>query len=429
MNEHDSDKMRLMLAHLGYESCDDPFEASLILYNTCTIREKAYHKAVSELGRAREYKIRRPDVIIGVCGCVAQQDGDALLSRFRYVDLVFGPDQISQLPTLLAASRSKQAKALDLINDREEYTFIDEVPTTTQGPCAFVSIMKGCNCACSYCIVPSVRGREVCRSPDEILAEVRALCEIGVKEITLLGQNVNAYRDPTCEGKRGSGLAPLIKKLSAESSIMRLRFQSPHPRDVDDALIEEYRDNEKLMPHMHLPVQSGSNSVLARMRRGYTRERYIEIVDALRAARPNISISTDFIAGFCGESAEEFEETLDLTRRIEFDSCFAFKYSPRRGTEAFDFADDVSSIEKDRRLEAILHQHRDVAKRKNVALIGRSELALAYEIDKMKGSLISGRLPSNRIVHFSGDEDSIGRLVQVKIVGANVNSLMGEVIR
>ncbi len=434
MNEHDSLKIKRMLADLGYVSTDTPNNADLILYNTCTIREKAHHKAVSELGRARDYKSNRPDSLVGICGCVAQQDGDALLDRFPELDFAFGPDQISELPRLIGEARAgKRASALDLIDDPAEYLFLDQEPSSSElhSPNAFVSIMKGCNCACSYCIVPSVRGREVCRAPKDILSEISSLPDQGISEVVLLGQNVNAYDSRRSKGFSGDGirLAELIRIISSETDIRRIRFTSPHPRDVDDALIREFAENEKLMPHMHLPLQSGSDVMLKKMRRGYGREKYLEIASSLRRARANISITTDIIAGFCGESEDDFEQTLDIMRRVEFDSIFAFKYSTRPGTEAArKFDDDVSDAIKSERLERILDLGRKTTRVRNEGMVGKHSDVLVMGFGRNDKKMLKGRSPENRIVHFAGHADLIGHIVPVRVTKANDNSLGGEVI-
>lgn len=443
MNEHDSSKMRLMLASHGYVDAKEPEAADLILYNTCTIREKAHHKAISEIGRARLYKENRPDTLIGVCGCVAEQEKEALFERYPHIDLIFGPDQIWQLPTLIIkARRFGRAFALDLIDDPAAYRFLEgpsrstsHEPPAFAGAAAgrratsFVSIMKGCNAACSYCIVPKVRGREVCRPPEEILGEIDDLANAGVREVVLLGQNVNSYDARRCKTKGDTRFAGLLRMISEETSIARVRFTSPHPRDVGDDLILEYAENKKLCPHIHLPMQAGSNNTLKRMRRGYTRERCIEIADSLRRARPGMSITTDIIVGFCGESRGDFDETIDLMEKVEFDSIFAFKYSPRPGTEAAEkFEDDVSEAEKDERLRLALDLQRGISKKRNEALVNTRHEALVYGSDRMKRGLLSGRLPDNRIVHFAGNLRLIGDIVPVRIKKANKNSLAGEVI-
>jgi len=437
---HDSDRIRAMLASEGYEDAGAPEEADLVLFNTCTIREKAHHKAMSEIGRAGVFKRRRPGMIVGVCGCVAQEVKESLFERYPHVDLMFGPDQIPMLPELLEeALAGRKASALELVDDPARYRFLGSISPTTghrqlitedRPPAtAFVSIMKGCNCACSYCIVPSVRGREVCRPPDEVVEEVRRLADAGTKEVTLLGQNVNAYEFSIHDSRFTihATFASLIRRVADETPIERIRFTSPHPRDVGEDLVHEYAENEKLMPHIHLPVQAGSNAVLRRMRRGYTRERYLEICDGLRGARPGISITTDLIVGFCGETEFDFEGTLSLMRSVEFDSAFAFKYSPRPGTEAAEkFDDDVPAEEKERRLAALLSLQLELSRRKNESWIGRESLALVTGSDRMGRGLLTGRLPDNRIVHFAGKPESVGTIVPVRITAAHANSLAAE---
>ena len=426
MNEHDSDRIRAMLACDGYLDADSPDEADLILYNTCTIREKAHHKAISEIGRAKLFKERKPGVIVGVCGCVAQEVKGELFERYPHIDIMFGPDQIPRLPELLSeAQAGRKASALMLVNDRASYRFLGgnfRVTSHESRVTAFVSIMKGCNCACSYCIVPSVRGREVCRPPEEIIEEVRRLVDDGTKEVTLLGQNVNAYEFGT------TSFAALLRRIANDTEISRIRFTSPHPKDVREDLVREYAENARLMPHIHLPAQAGSSEVLRRMRRGYTRERYIETCESLKMARPGISITTDLIVGFCGETAAEFEETLSMMRAVEFDSAFAFKYSPRPGTEAAGkFADDVPQEEKERRLAELLSLQLSMSRRKNEAQIGKRSEALATGADRMKRGLVSGRLPDNRIVHFAGQPSLVGTMVPVRITAAHANSLAAEI--
>jgi tRNA-2-methylthio-N6-dimethylallyladenosine synthase len=436
MNEHDTQRMGAMLSEMGFDPAGSPEEADLILFNTCTIREKAHHKALSEIGRCRHYKKRRPDTLIGVCGCVAQQEGRGILERFPYVDFVFGPDEIQRLPILISeAACGVRPAALDLIDDPTSYNFLDCVPRDKSlGPSAFVSIMKGCNCACSYCIVPQVRGREVCRRPDEIVEEIVALAATGAKEVVLLGQNVNAYDSRKAKGANpdtpGTRLAALIRLIATQTPILRIRFVSPHPRDVDDDLIREYAENEKLAPHIHLPVQAGSNTALQKMRRGYTAERYLEIASELRSARTGLAITTDIIVGFSGETDEDFDQTLEIMRKVEFDSIFAFKYSPRPGTEAAKrFPDDVPADKKDERLARVLNLGRHISKKRNESLVGQTEEALVVGRDRLRRGLLTARLPDNRIVHFAGHLSLLGDIVPVHITKAGNNSLSGEVIR
>ncbi len=426
MNEHDTRKMLLILHSIGYGEVHSYEEADLILFNTCTIREKAHHKAISEIGRAAEMKRRRADLIVGVCGCVAQQEGARLRDRYPEIDLIFGPDQIASLPELVASAEGgASALALDLVNTPQEYRFVSEIPHGKAPLQSFVMVMKGCNCACSYCIVPSVRGREISRPADDIVEEVRELANSGAKEITLLGQNVSAYRADG--GGRGSGLAGLIRRIAGETGIERIRFTSPHPLFISDELIEEFASNPKLCPHIHLPAQSGSSRILREMRRGYSRELYIEKAESLRKARPGISITTDLIVGFPGESVEEFEDTLAMMREVAFDSAFAFKYSPRPGTEAArEMKDDVPMPEKERRLEELLRLQGELSFEKNDALRGDVADVLAVGTDRMQRGLLTGRRADNRIVHFSGNPEIVGDIVPVRITGAHQNSLRGE---
>lgn len=451
MNEHDSAKMGLILADMGYLPTDSPEAADLVLFNTCTIREKAHHKAMSEIGRMRLIKKRRPEMLLGVCGCVAQQEKLNLLEAYPYIDIIFGPDQIHKLPELIKeAELKKRSTALELVNDEEKYVFLTDPLLCKEGvgggrsnglplptlplqrggkysPSSFISIMKGCNCACSYCIVPSVRGREVCRPAGEILDEIKNLVRLGTREAVLLGQNVNAYHSRKSSGGGDIGFARLIRMISDETGVDRIRFMSPHPKDVGDDLIREFSENEKLCPHIHLPIQSGSNSTLKRMRRGYTRERIIEIADRLRGARPDFAITTDMIVGFCQETGDDFEQTIELMKRIEFDSMFAFKYSPRPGTEAARaMEDDVPESEKKGRLSLVLDLQREITLRRNTARVGTTKDVLALSPDRTRDGFLTGRSPDNSLVHFSGNSSLIGDIVRVRITKANKNSLSGE---
>lgn len=441
MNEHDSQAMLNMLAKQGYQTVQSAEEADLILYNTCTIREKAYHKAMSDLGRAKEHKMLRDDVQIGVTGCAAQQGQGDITRKFKHVDFVLGPDQLLRLPSL--AGRDKDQKpyvATELINDSSNYEFLDVVPDhDVEGSTAFVSIMKGCNCKCSYCIVPAVRGREVYRSGKEVVDDIKRLVDRGVKEVMLLGQNVASYRDPlygeaTIQPVAGTGnqarsLAALIRLIADKTDIERIRFISPHPRDIEDTLIEAYRDVEKLCGQIHLPAQSGSNAMLKRMRRGYTREHYLNIVEKLRAVRPNIAISTDMIVGFCGETDEEFQETMSLLREVQYDALFAFSYSERPGTYATEtLEDDVSEAVKKARLKELLALDQVISFEKNKKLVGNVVSVLLTGFDKHGNKKLQGRADDNRLVHCEGDASLVGNIVPVLLTEARGNSLEGQVL-
>lgn len=424
MNEHDTRKMRLILSQKGYSFAEDQDDADLVIFNTCTIREKAYHKAISEIGRSRIFKRERPGQVIAVCGCVAQQEGANLFERFPHVDIVFGPDQIDKLSSLIdRPGEVKTATALGLVNTAQEYNFMTDVPSTVESGQAFVTVTKGCNCRCTYCIVPHVRGREVSRRNAEIINEVNALVSAGVKEVTLLGQNVTSYDD------EGLSLAGLIGRLSKQTKIERIRFTSPHPKDVNDALIDEYAKNEKLCPHIHLPAQSGSDSMLVKMGRGYTRERYLEIVAKLRKARPGISITSDFIVGFCGETEKEFGQTMLLLEEVSFDSIFAFRYSTRPGTPASRrFADDVPFKIKEERLEKVLSFQRKATLAKNETFVGTKGDVLVTGPDRKNTGRLMGRLPNNRIVNFAGNPSMVGSIVCIRLTKAHANSMEGECV-
>ncbi|MBI4211600.1 MAG: tRNA (N6-isopentenyl adenosine(37)-C2)-methylthiotransferase MiaB [Deltaproteobacteria bacterium] len=430
MNERDSQAMENRLLREGYAVAVRQEDADLILFNTCTIRDKAYQKAMSDIGRSAVHKKTR-GAKIGICGCVATQSKDALLTRFRHVDFVLGPDHIAELPMIVAeASAGSRSAQADHVDDPGKYVFIDGASKESIATAsAFVTIMKGCNYACSYCIVPSVRGKEVCRPADDILAEVKQLVERGVKEVTLLGQNVADYKalPEMSEGQPRMKLGWLVRYLSSRSSIHRLRFTSPHPRDIDDDLIAAYRDETVLCDHIHLPVQSGSNRVLKAMRRRYTRERYLDLVDKLRTARPGIAITTDMIVGFPTETEAEFEESMDLIERVQFDQIYAFAYSPRPGTHAATiFADDVPVTDKQRRLSALFDLERTCARQKNEACVGETKHVLVTSIDPKKPGYYTGRSSDNRIVNFPSEINCIGNIVPVHITKARGHSLTGE---
>ncbi|PIR26005.1 MAG: tRNA (N6-isopentenyl adenosine(37)-C2)-methylthiotransferase MiaB [Deltaproteobacteria bacterium CG_4_10_14_0_2_um_filter_43_8] len=441
MNEHDSQAMLNMLKRQGYQTVSKAEDADLILYNTCTIREKAYHKAMSDLGRAKEHKKLRDDVQIGITGCAAQQGKEDIARRFKHVDFILGPDQLLQLPSLAGREKSQKAYvATELINDSKNYEFLDVVPDhDVEGSTAFVSIMKGCNCKCSYCIVPAVRGREVYRTGKEVVDDIKRLVDRGVKEVMLLGQNVASYRDPLYgdaaiapiagTGNQPRSLAALIRLIADNTNIERIRFTSPHPRDIEDTLIEAYRDVEKLCGQIHLPAQSGSNAMLKRMRRGYTREHYLNIVEKVRAARPGIAISTDLIVGFCGETDEEFQDSLSLLREVQYDALFAFSYSERPGTYATSsLQDDVPEKVKKARLKELLQLDQVISFEKNKQLVGKVVSTLVTGFDKHGHGKLQGRADDNRLIHFQGDRSLIGSIVPVMLTEARGNSLEGELL-
>ncbi len=430
MNVHDSQKIGLLLNELGYQATDQMKLADFILFNTCTIREKAQHKAFSDFGRAKQVKQARPNTIVAVCGCVAQQEKERLLTQFKYIDFTFGPDQIVTLPNLMqTAKKGERYCHATLVDTPGDYQFIDQVLPGADTNSAFIAIMKGCNCACSYCIVPSVRGKEVCRAPKDIISEIRQLEQQGVKEVTLLGQTVNSYHAKRSISNDDMSFPGLIRHICDETRIARIRFASPHPKDVSDELIDLFKVQPRLCPHIHLPAQSGSSAVLARMRRGYTRDKFIDICNELRESTPSISITTDLIVGFSGETDAEFDETLSFMNEVKFDSCFAFKYSTRPGTYADrTMTDDISNAIKENRLEELLTLQRQISKEKNMMRIGQLDQALIFGLDSMNQGLLSGRLPDNRIIHIAGSSDNVGQFVNVKITNAHMHSLHGEIV-
>lgn len=430
MNEHDSRKIGGLLAARGLVPTETMADADLILFNTCTIREKAEHKAFSEVGRTAELKAARPELVVGVCGCVAQQAQEALFTRFPHLDLLFGPDRIPALPQLLDAveQERRHVAALEIINTPHEYEFLNLAPWADGAPSpatAFVTIMKGCDSNCAFCIVPKVRGREVCRPADEIVAEVQALAGRGVREVTLLGQTVNTYGS-----RRHAGVIPfpaLLQRIADETAIARIRFTSPHPKDVNADLIAAYRTNAKLCRHIHLPVQSGSDAVLRRMRRAYAREQYLDKVAALRAAAPDLGITTDIIVGFPGETDADFAETLSLVEAVQFDGIFAFKYSPRPGTESFArLADDVPPETKDDRLQRLFALNEAIVTERYAAHVGTTREVLLESCSE--DGHWTGRTTHHMIVHVSGEGCAVGDLVPVHITGAGGYSLRGELL-
>ena len=421
MNERDSERIAGLLSRLNYTLTDDLDRANLIILNTCSIREKSEQKLYSALGRFKEYK-ERQGAIIGVGGCVAQQEGERLLKRIPFLDIVFGTHNIHRLPEMVreVEEKNKRISATNFYDAPEP----DEsfVSTTTPGRVkAYVSIMRGCDNYCSYCIVPYVRGREVSRSSSSILKEVRGLADRGIKEVTLIGQNVNSY------GGEGEVTFPqLIKMISKIDGIERIRFTTSHPKDLSDELINAFTETEKLCRHIHLPVQSGSNKILKAMKRGYTREEYLEKIDKLRALVPGIAITSDFIVGFPGEDENDFNDTISLLRMIEFDAIFSFKFSPRPMTEAARMEGHLPDEIKAERLSIVQAIQRDITMRKNRALEGKVLDVLVEGVSKKSKDELTGRTDCNRVVNFPGDDGMIGAILNVRIEKAFNNSLKGS---
>lgn len=427
MNVYDSDKMLAVLQDKkGVEITTDPNEADLLLLNTCSIRDKAEEKVFSELGRWREFKENNPNLLIAVGGCVASQEGEAIVKRAPFVDLVFGPQTLHRLPQLIDQRHATRKAAIDVsFPEIEKFDCLPE--PKANGVTAFVSIMEGCNKYCSYCIVPYTRGEEISRPFDDILAEVASLAEQGVKEITLLGQNVNDYRGPMHNGATAD-LALLIRYIAALDEITRIRFTTSHPSAFSDGLIEAYRDIPKLANHLHLPVQSGSNRILKMMKRDYSVENFIERCQKLKVVRPDIAISSDFIVGFPGESDEDFIATLDLIHAVGFDQSFSFIYSPRPGTPAAKLHDGVDMAVKKQRLQILQDRIQQQAQAISLAMVDTIVPILVVGHARKDNTELSGRSENNRIVNFKGPKDLIGQIAPIRISTCLRNSLRGEMV-
>ena len=424
MNEVDSDRMLELLVRHGFEATRDPEEADVILVNTCAIREKAEQKLLSALGRYRESRARRGALLV-VSGCVAQQEKERLLARVPYLDLVFGPDHVGRLPELLARAERERFAETGFVGS-EEYVFPRADAASARGRVtAFVTAMKGCDKVCSFCVVPYTRGREVSRPFADVVLECAALAEVGVREVTLIGQNVNSYAG-------GCDFATLLRRVAAVPGLARVRFTTSHPHDLSEALVEAFREEEKVMPHFHLPVQSGSDPVLRRMRRDYTVEAYLERHRRLSEARPGIAITTDFIVGFPGESDEDFEASLALLRRVRFENSFSFLFSPRPHTGAalhLGSAPEWGEVAREvavARLERLQSLQREIAGEILAGEVGR-EVEVLVESQAEDGTQ-AGRTPENRVVHLAtpGRELEPGTLVRARVTRAGHSSLGGE---
>ncbi len=427
MNEYDSSSMVNLLRHSHQmELTKDPMEADVLLLNTCSIREKAQENVFSQLGRWREFKKLRPEIVIGVGGCVASQEGGAIRQRAPYVDLVFGPQTLHRLPEMLNEVWSKHQPVVDV--SFPEIEKFDRLPEPkAEGVKAFVSIMEGCSKYCSYCVVPYTRGEEISRPLDDVLAEVVSLATQGVREITLLGQNVNDYRGALHEGGVAD-LALLIEYVAAIEDIERIRFTTSHPLAFSDRLIQAYANIPKLANHLHLPVQSGSDRILAMMKRNYTALEYKAKIRKLRKVRPDIAISSDFIVGFPGESDKDFEATMNLIQEIGFDMSFSFIYSRRPGTPAAEWPDDVTMDVKKQRLTILQNRLLQQANAISQSMVGTRQTILVDGISKKNAEELSGRTENNRVVNFAGDKNLLGRLVNMVITEARPNSLRGIIV-
>jgi tRNA-2-methylthio-N6-dimethylallyladenosine synthase len=425
MNEYDSAKMADVLAAAeGIERTDRPEDADVILFNTCSVREKAQEKVFSDLGAVKHLKHARPGLLIGVGGCVASQEGAAIVTRAPYVDLVFGPQTLHRLPDLIRARRRAGAPQVDV--SFPEVEKFDHLPAPrADGATAFVSIMEGCSKYCSFCVVPYTRGEELSRGFEDVIAEIAELAEGGVKEVTLLGQNVNAYRGAIPDGGIAD-LALLLEYVAEIPGIGRIRFTTSHPKEFTQRLIDAYARLDKLVPHVHLPVQSGSDRVLAAMKRGYTALEYKSIVRRLRAARPDISISSDFIVGFPGETEADFARTIALVEEVGFDASFSFLYSPRPGTPAAELSDATPREAKRERLQRLQAALEAQARRISDAMVGTSQRVLVEGTSRKDAAELAGRTANNRVVNFAGAPALVGRFVDVRIEAALAHSLRGR---
>ena len=427
MNEYDSEKMADVLREShGYQLTEHPEDADLLLVNTCSIREKAQEKVFSELGRWRSWKERRPELMIGVGGCVASQEGDGISKRAPFVDVVFGPQTLHRLPEMIDEVRDKGLPVVDI--SFPEIEKFDRLPEPrAEGPTAFVSVMEGCSKYCTFCVVPYTRGEEISRPLDDVITEVVSLARQGVREINMLGQNVNAYRGPMFDGQIAD-LATLIYYVAAVDGIDRIRFTTSHPVEFTDSLIQAYAEVPQLANYLHLPVQNGSDRILARMKRGHTTLEYKQKIRKLRKARPDISLSSDFIVGFPGETDADFEATMNLIAEIGFDQSFSFIYSARPGTPAASYADDTPMDVKKKRLQILQARINQQAMQISKTMVGTTQSVLVERPSKKNPAQYAGRTENMRWVNFDGDASCVGAFVDVVITEALPNSLRGRLI-
>jgi tRNA-2-methylthio-N6-dimethylallyladenosine synthase len=427
MNEHDSETLAGMLAELGYIENKNKKEADVAIINTCSVRENADKRFFGTLGQLKKVKEDRPDVVVAVCGCMMQQQHiiDTLKAKYPWVDLIFGTHNIHEFPRLLTNVLNERDKVVDVWEDGGE--IVEGLPVKREYPFkAFVNIMYGCNNFCTYCIVPYTRGRERSRRPEEIVNEVRALVADGVKEITLLGQNVNSYGNG-CDFK--TDFADLIYLLNQIEGLERIRFMTSHPKDLSDKLIQAYIDCSKLCDYIHLPVQSGSTGILKKMNRNYTKDDYFQLIGRLKAAISGIAVTTDLIVGFPGETDGDFEETLDLVRKVEFDSAFTFLYSIRKGTPAEKYSDQVPEAVKHERFNRLVELLNSISAAKNKACEGKIVTVLVEGPSKTDSKTFAGRSESGKIVNFAGTPELVGQIVSIRITEGKTFSLFGEIVK
>ncbi|TNF49918.1 MAG: tRNA (N6-isopentenyl adenosine(37)-C2)-methylthiotransferase MiaB [Deltaproteobacteria bacterium] len=426
MNVVDSERIVGLLNEIGYRQVEEPEQADLILLNTCAVRDKAVRKAYGHLGRFKPMKERKPDLILGMGGCIAQQEGKQLLEEFSYLDLVFGTHNVHRLPEMVQQVAEKHVRCEETeFLDRETRLQLFPSRTGQEAYTRFVTVMQGCDNFCSYCVVPYVRGRELSRPSAEILEEIRELAAQGVREVTLIGQNVNSY------GLKDDGelsFAGLLEQVNAVDGIDRIRFTTSHPKDLSNDLIECFGRLDKLCKHLHLPVQCGSNNILKAMNRGYTRERYLEVVERLRQVCPEIRLSSDIIVGFPGETEADFAETMSLLEKVRYTEIYSFIYSPRRGTTAADMADETPAEVKQEQFNRMLELQEEISRQTWEADVGTIQEILVEGESKVGAGQMFGRSTWNRIVNFAGPADLAGKLVSVTITKAFRNSLLGELV-
>jgi tRNA-2-methylthio-N6-dimethylallyladenosine synthase len=420
MNVNDSEKVAGLLRAEGYEPTETAADADFVFVNTCAVREKAAEKLFSSLGRLKQLKAARPDLKIGVGGCVAQLDGTAILERAPYVDVLVGTHNIARVPELVGQPSTGETR-VDLDRRADSFTVPDEVVAHSSRVRAYVTAIEGCNHVCSFCVVPRTRGPEVCRAPEAIVAEVASVVARGYGEVMLLGQTVNAYRHGNVD------FPELLARTHDVPGLTRLRFTTSHPSEVTRGMAEAFRDLPRLCPYLHLPVQSGSDTILQAMRRGYSRGEYLEKIAMLRECRPDLALSSDIIVGYPGETEREFEETVSLVEQVAFDGLFVFTYSPRPGTTAFRDADDVPDAEKKRRFHVLNNRQQRAQALRHAGFVGTTQRVL-FEESKGEGRLL-GRTPQFRIVHCDGPDEWVGRVVDVEVTSAGPNSLVGRAVR
>ncbi len=425
MNVYDSERMAEALGAGGYEQIDTPEGADMILLNTCHIREKAAEKVYSELGRLRPLREANPDLKIGVAGCVAQAEGEEIMRRQPLVDLVVGPQTYHRLPAMMEAV-DRGEKALDTdFPEEDKFAHLPKLRTPKRGPTAFLTVQEGCDKFCAFCVVPYTRGAEVSRPADRLMGEARALVDRGVREITLLGQNVNAYHGAGPDGEWG--LARLIREMAGIDGLDRIRFTTSHPNDMEDDLIAAHGDCDKLMPYLHLPVQSGSDKILKAMNRKHTAEQYIRLIERIRAARPDLLLSGDFIVGFPGETEDDFQATLDLVNAVGYGTAYSFKYSSRPGTPAAERKGQVSDAEASERLQRLQALLGEQQRATQDSMVGRRVQVLFEKTGREPGQMV-GKSEYLHAVHVDGPEDLRGEIAAVEIVASRSNSLAGRLI-